>query len=383
MKKFFFTLFAVVCLFTLSSNAFAQSSPLPDHPIPTTETFVKGKVLEIVKQETREAGGYKTLVQTIKIQILEGAEKDKIITIERGSDYRVSVNDLISKDQIVVIDVLSQKGQPTTYSIADSYRLDKLLYLTLAFFVLTVLFTGKRGIGALTGLLISLSVIILFIVPQILQQRDPLLISLIGSLAILLITTYLAHGFSKQTTLAISSTLLSLIVACIFSLLAVQIAHLVGLGTEDSFLLEISPNARINPKGLLLGGIIIGTLGALNDVTTTQAATIFALHKQNPKLKFLELAEHSFGIGQQHILSLVNTLVLAYAGTSLPIFIFFVLNPAHLPAWVIINNQSTAEEIVRTLAGSMGLILAVPITTFLASWFAIKIKRAEISRVLQ
>jgi len=133
--------------------------------------------------------------------------------------------------------------------------------------------------------------------------------------------------------------------------------------------LEITPNAIINPKGLLLGGIIISTLGALNDVTTTQAAATIALHKQNPKLKFLDLAEHSFGIGREHILSLVNTLVLAYAGSSLPVFIFFLLNPSHLPMWVIINNESVGEEIIRTVAGSMGLLLAIPISTFLASWW--------------
>lgn len=357
--------YLIIGLFTAN----AQTSPLPDQPLTNQEQFVRAKVTEIKKEEMRQIGGYQTLVQTLTVNILEGPEKGKSVTITQGSNYRISTSQKVSVGEEVIVDVILQSNSSPRYIITDTYRIPQLVYIFAAFFIVTIFFTGKRGFGAMVGLLISLAVILGFILPQILRHSDPLFMCVLGSTIILVSTTYLAHGFSKQTTIAVISTLLALFATLLFAIISVSVAHLAGLGTEDSYLLEITPNAIINPKGLLLGGIIIGTLGALNDVTTTQTAATIALHKQNPKLKLLDLAEHAFGIGREHILSLVNTLVLAYAGSSLPVFIFFILNPSHLPAWVIINNESVGEEIIRTIAGSMGLLLAIPISTFLAAWW--------------
>lgn len=361
--------FFIVFVSIFTHHTYAQT--LPSEPNPPQEHYVKAKVEQVIKEGTFDFHGYKTFIQTLKLRILSGPEKDTTITVERGNDVKISANQRITAGQTVIVDVLTQ-GNTKQYTITDIYRLSNLWYLAGAFFFLTILFAGKKGLGALLGLGISLFVIMTFIVPQILNHHDPLLISIAGSIIILVATTYLAHGFSKTTSIAVLSTFISLLITCLFSLLAVHIAHLAGLGTEDSYLLEITPGQNINPQGLLLGGIIIGTLGALNDITTTQVVTIFSLFKHNSKLKFLELAEQGFVIGREHIVSLVNTLVLAYAGSALTIFIFFVLNPAHLPWWVIVNNESVSEEIIRTIAGSTGLILAVPITTFLASWIAFK-----------
>jgi len=350
----------------------AQSTPLPQEPAPQQESFVKAKVVEIVKETNQQMDGYKTLVQIITVQILEGPEINKIITISRGNDVRIAQSQKVSPGTDVILDVMKRPGTTTQYTITDTFRLNYLLYLALGFFVIIVIFAGKKGIGAAIGLSVSLFLIMSFIIPQILHHYNPLFISVLGSMAILLTTTYLAHGFSKQTSIAVLSTFLSLFATIIFAVLAVNLARLAGLGTEDSYLLELNPTQAINPKGLLLGGILIGTLGALNDITTTQVATIFTIFRHNTKLSLLELAEQGFLIGREHIVSLVNTLVLAYAGASLTIFIFFALNPARLPWWVIINNESIAEEIVRAIAGSIGLILAVPVTTFLAAWFAVR-----------
>lgn len=370
MKKtiIFFVLF--IALLFIAQPLFAQSSPLSEQPPAQQEYFVKGKVIQIIKESYQQVDGYNTLTQVVKVQILEGPQTNKIVTIQRGSDVRLTSSQKIDAGTTVILDVLNGTGTGAQYSISDTYRLNYLLYIGIAFFFVTLLFTGKKGLGAIIGLLISLLTIMLYIVPQILHHQNPLIASLVGSLIILIVTTYLAHGISKQTSIAVLSTFFSLIGAVIFAIICVNIARLAGLGTEDSYLLELNPTQAIDPKGLLLGGILIGTLGALNDITTTQVAAIFTLFKHNKKLNFLQLAEQGFLIGREHILSLVNTLVLAYAGTSLTIFIFFALNPSHLPWWVIINNESVAEEIVRTIAGSAGLILAVPITSFLAAWIA-------------
>lgn len=374
MKKKLWLAFFVLNLFIFVSPAYGQTSALSQEPAPLNEYFVKAKVIQIIKEDIQTIDGYKVLTQRVKLQILEGKDRNKIIIIDRGNDIRLSLSQKISSGETVILDVMQNSGEPTQYTITDTYRLNYILYIALAFFVIIILFAGKKGVGAIIGLGISLCVIMFFIIPQILNHHDPLIISIAGSFIILMTTTYFAHGFSKQTSIAVGSTLLSLIATVLFSILCVNVARLAGLGTEDSYLLELNPAQAINPKGLLLGGIILGTLGALNDVTTTQVSAIFTLFKHNPKLTFLELAENTFLIGREHIVSLVNTLVLAYTGASLVIFIFFALNPSHLPWWVIINNESIAEEIIRTISGSAGLILAIPITTFLASWIATRKK---------
>ena len=181
---------------------------------------------------------------------------------------------------------------------------------------------------------------------------------------------YLAHGFTKQTSVAVFSTAITLVITGFLSVLFVRLTNLSGISNEDtSSLLFGGPTATINYKGLLLGGMIIGFLGVLDDITTGMSATVFELKKVNSKLKFHEIIKSSLNVGVEHISSLVNTLVLAYAGSSLPVFLYLVLNPQGYPVWFMVNSEFIAEEIVRTMVGSIGLLFAVPITTIMASYF--------------
>lgn len=362
-------LFAVAIFFLLGAVR-ASAQTLPDDPHSSAETFVKGVVQSILTESTQTVDGFTTLTQQLQVRILEGTQQGKVVTIQRGSDVRLTQNQRLTPGTQVIVDIIARQGETPQYTITDIYRLDSLGYLAIFFFIFTILVAGKKGFGSLIGLLVSGGIILGFMIPQIVHGADALLISIISSMAILLITTYLAHGFSKQTSIAVLATFISLFLAFAFSQFAVNFAHLAGLGTEDSYLIELNPSLHIDVRGLLLGGILLGTLGALNDVTTTQVAAIMALFKQNTKMSFWVLAEQGFFIGREHIVSLVNTLVLAYAGSALPLFIFFILNPSHLPTWVIINNESLVEEFIRTIGGSFGIVLAVPVATFLASWFA-------------
>lgn len=336
---------------------------------------MKARVEKVVKQTTTIGdGGYTTVTQTLMLKILDLPDKDKTITIDQGNDARLAAMTKYEAGQTVIVDKTVGPDGSSHYVIADTYRIPSLLILAALFALFTIVIAGKKGLGALVGLSISLGIIVFYIVPQMLfHAADPLTVSLIGSFVILFVTTFLAHGFSKQTAIAVGATFAALICTYLFATGFVAFAHLVGLGTEDSYLLEIAPNISINPKGLLLGGIIISTLGALNDVTTTQVATIVALFKANREQTFLHLIEHGMSVGREHITSMINTLVLAYAGTSLPIFIFLVLNPNHMPLWVILNTQQFGEEIVRTIAGSMALMLSVPIATLLSAYLVPKI----------
>lgn len=353
-------LICLLLLLILPSKVFAQEAPVPYN------VYAKGEVLEIVKDEEKDVGGTKIRFQVFRVKILEGDEKDKIVNVERSLTAKFSVvQEYKEGEKVVVIYTPGARN----YAISDTYRLDYVLAILLFFFIIVFLFTGRKGLGAILGLVISLGVIVGFIVPQIINKQDPLLISIIGALVILFVTTFLAHGFSKKTTIAVVATFISLVFTYIFAVVFTQLGKIDGLGDEDAYLLLITPENAINVKGLFLGGIIIGTLGALNDITTTQVTSIFALKKTNPKEKFINLILHGMDIGKEHILSLVNTLVLAYAGTAFPLFIFIVLNPNKMPYWTILNNPILSEEIVRTVAGSLGLFLAVPISTIISAWY--------------
>ncbi|CAN5192752.1 hypothetical protein BH11PAT1_BH11PAT1_4680 [soil metagenome] len=374
MRKFLVTVF-ILALFLFPMSVSAQSQ----NPLPSTEQtqqptvfYLRAKIVDVKKEYVQTVNEFPNKFQTLVLEIQDGKEKGKFVQIEHNNDLNPSLKDRLLVGQSIVMQEEMGPDNKPHFMITDMYRLNTIAFVFAAFVLITVLLTGKKGFGALAGLGISLAVILGFIVPQILQGHDPLTISIVGALMILFVTTYLAHGVSKGTTIAVASTFISLIVTYFLAQVFVQITHLAGLGTEDSYMLGMTPNMHINPQGLLLGGIIISTLGALNDVTVTQVSTIFALVRENPKQSFNRLYITGFAIGKQHILSLVNTLVLAYAGASLPIFVFLVLNPQHLPYWTILNSESLSEEIVRSIVGSMGLILAVPIATILASYLALQ-----------
>ena len=213
-----------------------------------------------------------------------------------------------------------------------------------------------------------------FIVPNILKGGDPLLFGVAGSIAIVTATLYLTHGFSKQTTVSLVGTMLSLILTGVLAVVFVKICHLTGFGSEEVVYLQIGEGKVASVKGLLLGGMMIGALGVIDDITVTQAAIVFEIYRANKKLKLKELYERGLRVGKDHIASMTNTLVLAYVGASLPLFLLFYQNE-FVPRWVALNSEVVAEEIVATLVGSLGLIASVPITTMLAAWVVKKIKR--------
>lgn len=358
--------FSIFCLSLVS----ICNAKLPDQ-LDYKETFSRGKILELVKENSQTLYGITTYTQVFKVQILEGKEKGKIIEVQYSSDPKLSKQKLNVADT-VVIDAKPNPDKVMQYFIYEPYRLNNLLYLALGFLLLIGFVAGKKGLGAIIGLLVSFAIIGFWIIPQILKGADPLGTIIFASFVILIITTYIAHGVSIKTSVAIIGTLISLIFAGYLSVWTVNLLHVVGLGNEDIYSLQVGTPFPINAQGILLGGIIIGTLGALNDITTTQSITMFTLVRKNPKQKLIDLFEEGMVIGKEHIASLVNTLVLAYAGSSLAVLITFELNPAQLPWWVILNNESTMQEIVRSLVGASALILAVPITTILAAWVARK-----------
>jgi uncharacterized membrane protein len=369
MKKFIFGLLFFLFLFILVStnNALAQSSASELKP---EENYYKAEVTKIIKTENMGEGELGNFTQTLEIKFLDGPLEGEVREAENSGTIKFAEEKKVNEgEKIVVLEVI--QGERINYSVWDKYRLDLIFFIVIGFFTLVIIFAGLKGLGSIIGMITSFIILVGFIVPQILNGYNPLLITILGSSVILLVTIFLAHGVSKKTGVALSSTVIALTITGVLAYTIVKLMNLTGLGNEESYMLQIG-NVDINAQGLLLSGIIIGTLGVLDDVTTTQSAAIFEFLKIDKKLSVTDLFVKGYVVGKDHIASLVNTLILAYAGASLALFVIFVLNPNNIPSWVMLNDEMITEEIVRAVVGSIGLIMAVPISTVIASIVAKK-----------
>ena len=265
-------------------------------------------------------------------------------------------------------------GAMQAYTLVDFERRAPILWLTLAFAALVILFGRLRGALSLLGLAISLAVILVFMVPAILDGGSALAVAIVGSLAVMLATISLAHGWGPKSLAAMLGTAASLALVAVLALVFTNLAHLTGLSSEEATIL-LQGGADISLEGLLLAGIVIAALGVLDDVTVSQSSTVFALRAADPELGFRDLYGRALRVGRDHVSATVNTLVLAYAGASLPVLLIF--SSGELGLLDAVNTELIAKEVVGTLVGSIGLIAAVPVTTALAALLARDLPRAR------
>ncbi len=267
-------------------------------------------------------------------------------------------------DQLEILSVRPADPQ-SLYQFADFDRRMVLIVVALAFAVVVVLLGGWRGATALVGLAASVTILLMFVLPAILDGRSPVLVAVFGSAAIAYVAMYLAHGVNRMTTIALMGMTASLVLTALLSAVVVAAARFTGFAVEETSLLTFF--GGIDVSGLLLAGIVLGAAGALDDVTITQAAMVWELQETNPTRDWRVHFRGALRVGRDHIASMVNTLLLAYAGASLPLLVLFVV--AHQSLGTIANSEVVAVEIVRTLVGSIGLVAAVPLTTWLAARF--------------
>jgi uncharacterized membrane protein len=260
--------------------------------------------------------------------------------------------------------------------LSDYERRAPLAWLAIGF-ALLVAVTGRwRGLRALAGLAASLAVVIGFVVPAILDGQSPVGVALVGALAAMLVTLPLAHGLGVKTLAAALGTAGSLFLTIVLAEAFVELAHLTGLSSDEAIFLRATAG-DVSIQGLLLAGMVIGALGVLDDTTVSQASTVLALKRANPRQSFRELFRNALSVGHDHIAATVNTLVLAYAGASLPVLLIFSLGDVSFLEAV--NSEAVAEEIVAMLVGSIGLIAAVPITTALAAALALRLEPGQLA----
>jgi len=267
-------------------------------------------------------------------------------------------------DAVVLAYSGANPTQPTSYQLVDFQRGLPLAVLAVLF-ALAVLLLGRwQGLAALGALVLSFVVLILFVLPAILAGESPLLVAVVGAGLIMFVVLYLTHGLSARTSTAVLGTLVSLAIIGGLGAAFSAFSKLTGLDDDTANLVAVLGHG-IDTRGLLLAGALIGALGVLDDVTVTQTSSVWELRRANPSLSRRELYAAALRIGRDHMSSVVNTLVMAYAGAALPLLLAFSLSGRGL--FEIFTAQQVAQEIVRTLVGSIGLVAAVPVTTALAA----------------
>ncbi|HSM02083.1 MAG TPA: YibE/F family protein [Acidimicrobiia bacterium] len=252
------------------------------------------------------------------------------------------------------------------YSYFDRQRRPVLLWAGILLVVVVIGMARLRGVTALLGLGASVVVILLFVVPAIIDGREPVAVAIVGAAAIAYLALYTAHGFSRMTTVALLGTLAALALTAVLAAVFIAAARFTGFTEDVSFILTAA--SSINIRGLLLAGVVLGSLGAIDDVTVTQASTVWELRAANPTMSRLRLFRAGMRVGRDHVASTVNTLLLAYAGAAMPLLLFFVLAGQSLGT--SLNSEIVAIEVIRTVVGSIGLVMAVPFTTWLSAWMA-------------
>lgn len=350
-----------IYLFAFPSVLFAQNSNKPQEK----QEQLEGVITAIKEEKSYEAAGKKQLYQKLELLVTDGAKKGKKIIIDSGNMPVINVLKYQIGDKVLVTGSKTFEGKDFYY-ITDYIRRDSLYLLFALFVAVTLLIGTKRGAASLIGMVFSFILIFAFILPQISAGHDPITIAIIASIAIIPVTFYLSHGLNKKTTAAIAGTFIALLITGVLANFFVDAARLTGFASEEAGFLESAKHGLINIKGLLLAGIIVSVLGILDDITVSQAAVVYQLKAASPKLSFAELYSRAMDIGKDHIASVVNTLVLVYTGAALPLLLLFIDNPT--PFGQVINHEIIAVEIVRTLVASIGLIVAVPITTFLTAY---------------
>ena len=305
-----------------------------------------------------------TQVQTLQVKILEGDREGQLVVME---------NDFImmQEGQKFFMNYLIAPDGAELYSVRELDRRFPLALLTGLFMGVVLLFGRAQGLRSLVSLAGSFLVILYVLLPLLLQGFNPVLVSVVIGALILFVAIFFTHGFSMRSGIAFSGTVLSIGLTGILATVAIDALSLSGFFSDETVYLNFSTNGLLDFKGLLLGGMIIGVLGVLDDIAITQVAVVAELKQAIPSITKRELYTKALRVGREHVSALVNTIVLAYAGVSLPLLLWFAGSETSFS--MIINNEIFATEIARTIVGSIGLILTVPITTILAAWFADKI----------
>ena len=302
---------------------------------------------------------------TVRATVTSGSQAGA--QIEVWATATLTPDDVPAGTRIVVQRYPGVDGEPDVWAWHDFERGLPLMTLALVFAVVTVLVAGMRGLRAIIGLAIGFAVLGAYVLPALLAGSNALVVGLCGSGVIMYVVLYLAHGFSERTSTALLGTVIGLLVTAGLGMAGARWAHLSGVVSEDTYQLAglLGDQGAGALRGVFLCGVVLAGLGVLNDVTITQASAVWELRASMPGATRQQLFRRGMRIGRDHIASTVYTIAFAYAGAALPVLL--LVQVYQLSLGQTLTSGSFAEEIVRTLVGSIGLVLAIPITTAVAA----------------
>ncbi len=354
---------SIILSICLASNAFAQEGEI----VQDKTVIVKAEVVEILEQEKRDIPSTNVIsnYQSLRVKILEGEKAEEIILVE--NDYL----NLKKGEKFYLMETIRWEDGSVHYAVHDKYRLGAVYFFIGLFVLCVIVFGGIQGIRGLVSLIGSMLLIIFVLMPGILHGYSPILVTIGVSSLIIVLGSYVTHGFNKTTTSAVVGMIVTVIITGILGYLAVKFSGLSGFESEEAVFLNWNTGGTIDFVGLLFGGIMIGLLGVLYDVAIGQAISVEELREAGTHMTRKHIFKRALRIGREHTGALVNTLAIAYVGASLPLLLLFYGNSAGSLS-EIINREIFSAEIIRTIVGSMGLVLAVPITTFLSVFMLVK-----------
>jgi uncharacterized membrane protein len=354
-----------------------SGSEAPQDLEPGDIETMAARVIDVVEEGTIDAGpGISHPYQILLLLVEEGSLAGQEIEVSEGTVNVINQERLFRRNDRVYLErVVGLEWD--RYYISDFIRTGPIVAIALLFVLLVALVGRGRGLRSLAGTVMSMGVLFLFVLPTIESGHLPLLpgvscgpvaASVLGSTLVLGATTYLIYGWSGKAHAAVFGMIVCLVLTAALASQFIGLSRLSGLTSDESFALAYELGEEMDFRGLVLAGMIIGALGVLDDACVGQASTVFELANANRDLGWAELFRRGLNVGRDHIAALVNTLLLAYVGASLPLIVMFTIYSE--PLWRRLNREPIAEEIVRTLVGSIGLVLAVPITSVIAALMA-------------
>jgi uncharacterized membrane protein len=343
-----------VLLFALPIGTYAQELHQESQGI------WRARVVEIVDEGPVRVPGTDVWshTQTLRAEILEGERQGEVVLFQ--NDYI-----RLAEGQSFFLNYFITINGDEFYSVNEPNRLWPLFLLVALFAAVILYFGGLQGVRSILSLVGSFAVIVLIYLPMIMAGYPPVATSVVIAAVILTVAIYFTHGLNREATAALVGTVITVSITGVLAYVAVYAASLTGLATDESIFLNLSTAGTLDLRGLLLGAMIIGILGVLDDIAITQASAVSEIYGSAPQLSRREVYKRALRIGREHVGALVNTLALAYAGAALPLLLLF--SASEMSPLFIINKEIFATEIVRTVVGSIGLILTVPISTYLAT----------------
>lgn len=361
MKYIRLTMIALITVIAVPFSLHAQEL------VQDKQEIVRAQVVHIdsEKDETIPGTDTQQTIQELQVKILEGASVGKTISL------RNDFTKLDTGETFYVIHITPWDGKNDTYTVSEPYRLPQLGVLLIIFLVVVIIFGGKQGIRGIASLCGSLVLILFVLMPGISHGYSPVWLSIGIASLIIVIGSYVTHGFNRTTSAAVVGMIATIVFIGILTHFMLGYTRLTGYGNEESVYLDLNSHGTLDMMGILLGGILIGLLGVMYDAAIGQAIAVEELHHIAPHVNRKTIYTRSLRIGREHIGALVNTLAIAYVGTALPLLLLFYTS-SNASAGVTINREIFSTEIVRSLIGSIGLVLAVPITTFISVFMIVK-----------